>query len=132
MDKMGKEKHPGGRPIKFTDVVIEAILEGVRQGLTLKAVCKGAGISYSTLAAWLYRGKVSKKEGIENRFTALLDQIDSATRLIWIEKRKRFFFNLKPRDFVYGWSNPMKPETKKKISDTWKRIYEQNRLICAK
>jgi hypothetical protein len=122
------KQHPGGRPVKLTETAIGAIIEGIRQGLTFKAACKGAGLSYSTFASWMYRGRVSKKNGLENEFTTLLGRIDAVTHALWLRRRDKFFFNLKPRDFRYGWTNPMSSETKKKLSDAWKRIREQNRL----
>jgi len=95
---------PRGRPAKFTDTVIEAILQGIRNGLTLKAACKGAGISYSTLAAWVYRGKVARRNGVENKFTALQEKIDAVNTAVWLERRNGFYGRLKPRDYRYGWT----------------------------
>jgi len=58
-------ENKGGRPIKFTDLVIEDIIFGIGKGLTLKAACKFAGVSYSTLAWWISKGKISKKAEVK-------------------------------------------------------------------
>lgn len=47
----------GGRPLKLTNEVREALITGVRKGLTLKAACKCEGISYSTFANWRQKNR---------------------------------------------------------------------------
>lgn len=69
----------GGRPEKFPDS-IENIIEGIRKGLTLKAACRYAGVSYSALAYWMSKGKQSQKTQLTNKYTIVLDRIDQATR----------------------------------------------------
>ncbi|OGT33808.1 MAG: hypothetical protein A3C44_05270 [Gammaproteobacteria bacterium RIFCSPHIGHO2_02_FULL_39_13] len=107
------------RPNKNTDQVISDIIVGIQKGLTLKAACRYAGVSYSSLANWMYKGKQARLKGENNYHTEILDKINHATRVIQLQHRDRFFFNLSPRDFRYGWRNPMKWETKVKISNAW-------------
>ncbi len=57
-------KNIGGRPIKFTNSVLEDVIYGIAQGFTLKASCKFAGVSYSTLAWWLAKGTIEHKKQI--------------------------------------------------------------------
>lgn len=110
------------RPIKFNETVIDSIIEGLRKGLTAKAACKASSVSYSTLAAWMFKGKQAREHGEKNQYTAVLERIEHAQRIIWLEHRNRFFFDLKPRDYRYGWKNPMPQVTRKKISDFWRNI----------
>lgn len=112
-------KNVGGRPIKLTNEVIETVVDGISKGLTLKAACKSAGVSYSTLASWVYKGKQAKKAGKQNLHTEIADRIQGAYRAIWLKNRKSFFFNLKPRDYRYGWKNPMSEATKRRIRETY-------------
>ena len=119
-------KHKGGRPIKFTDAVLEDIISGIAKGLTLKASCRLAGVSYSTLAWRMFKGKQAKKLNIKNKYTDVLERIDIATYNEKIKHRDAFLLALKPRDFRYGWKNPMLLQTHKKISDFWQK--RKNRL----
>jgi len=119
-------KYKGGRPVKFTGTVLEDIISGIAQGLTLKAACKLAGVSYSTLAWWMFKGKQAKKSDIKNKYTNVLERIDSAICDEKIKHRDAFFLALKPRDYRYGWKNPMPLQTRKKISDFWQK--RKNRL----
>jgi hypothetical protein len=84
-------KDIGGRPIKFTDSVVEDILCGIAHGLTLKASCKLAGVSYSTLAWWMSKGKLAKQSNIKNKYTDVLERINHATHAEKIKHRKSFF-----------------------------------------
>ena len=114
-------KHKGGRPVKFTDSVLENIISGIAQGFTLKTACRFAGISYSTLAWWMSKGKQAKKSDVKNKYADVLECINHATYTEKIKHRDVFLLALKPRDFRYGWKNPMSLATRKKISDFWKR-----------
>jgi hypothetical protein len=98
-------KGVSGRPIKLTDSVLEAIIYGIGKGLTLKASCKYAGISYSALAWWMSKGKQAKKIDITNQYTAVLERIKQATYAEKLKHRKKFLLTLNLRDFRYGWSN---------------------------
>ncbi|MBX3708216.1 MAG: hypothetical protein KIT56_00905 [Gammaproteobacteria bacterium] len=94
----------GGRPIKLTDSVLEDIIYGIGKGLTLKASCKFAGISYSALAWWMSKGKQAKKIDASNRYTVVLERIKQATYAEKIKHRKKFLLTISPRDFRYGWN----------------------------
>ena len=84
-------KDIGRRSIKFTDLVVEDILCGIAHGLTLKASCKFAGVSYSTLAWWIAKGKQAKRSNIKNKYTDVLERINHATHAEKIKHRKSFF-----------------------------------------
>ncbi|MCX7126214.1 MAG: hypothetical protein NTU49_10910 [Gammaproteobacteria bacterium] len=115
------------RPIKLTDKAVEDILLGIGKGLTLKAACKFAGVSYSTLANHMYKGKQAKLKGENTRHTEVLEKINHATRVIRLQHQDRFFFNLSPRSFRYGWRNPMSLEARVKLSEAWKRTQAKRR-----
>lgn len=93
-----------GRPIKLTDSVLEDIIYGIGKGLTLKASCKYAGISYSALAWWMSKGKQAKRINITNQYTPVLERINQATCAEQLKRRKKFLLSLHPRDFRYGWN----------------------------
>ncbi len=84
-------KNIGGRPIKFTDSVLEDILYGIAQGFTLKASCKFASVSYSTLAWWLAKGKQAKQSNIKNKYSDVLERINQAKHAEKIKHRNIFF-----------------------------------------
>jgi hypothetical protein len=113
-------KNAGGRPIKLTDPVLEDVIYGIGKGLTLKASCKYAGISYSALAWWIFKGKQAKKMNIANRYTVVMERINQAAYAERLKHREKFLLSLSPRDFRYGWNNPMSVEARKKISDFWR------------
>lgn len=48
-----RRKHPGGRPTKRTPALLHALSRAVAAGLTDEQAAHLAGISRSTLAAWL-------------------------------------------------------------------------------
>jgi len=62
----------------------------------------------------------------------VLERITQATYAEKLKHRDNFFLTLKPRDFRYGWKNPMPPITRKKISNFWSnravRDYKWQRL----
>lgn len=45
-------KNKGGRPGKLIPEMKSALVYGGEKGLTLKAACQCAGVSYSSLANW--------------------------------------------------------------------------------
>ena len=49
-----------GRRDKLTPAVEEAILEGIRLGLTYEVACRAAGIDVSTLWRWRQQGEEAK------------------------------------------------------------------------
>lgn len=120
-------KNKEGRPTKFTDSVMEDIIIGIGRGYTLKAACKFAGISYSTLACWISKAKKTNKVEASNKYIIAMERINQATHAEKLKRRDNFFLALKPRDFRYGWKNPMSPATRKKISDFWKKRISSNK-----
>lgn len=115
------------RPIKLTDQVVDDIIIGINKGLTLKAACKFAGVSYSTLANHMYKGKQAKLRGENTQYTVVLEKINHANSVFRSQHKDRFFFNLSPRSFRYGWRNPMSPETRLKVSEAWRRARAKQR-----
>jgi len=109
-----------GRPIKLTDSVLEVIICGIAKGLTLKTSCKCAGISYSALAWWMSKGKQAKKNDVTNEYTAVLVRIKQAVYEEKLKHREKVLLTLNPRDFRYGWNNPMSAVARKKITDFWR------------
>jgi hypothetical protein len=59
------ERHPGGRPTKFTPQVRAKLLEAITEGATYKLACKYANVGYSTFADWMQRGAAGNPEFIE-------------------------------------------------------------------
>lgn len=96
-------KSIGGRPIKLTDSVLADIIYGIGRGLTLKASCKYAGISYSALAWWMSKGRRAKKIDVTNKYTAVLERVNQAAYAEKLKRREKFLLALSPRDFRYGW-----------------------------
>lgn len=84
-------KNKGGRPIKFTDSVMDNIVSGIGKGYTLKAACRFAGVSYSTLAWWMFKGKQAKKLVIKNKYTVVLERINKATYTEKLKHQDNFF-----------------------------------------
>lgn len=104
-----------GRPLKLTGVVGQAIVDGITQGLTLKAACKCAGISYSTLALWMAKAKRAMKQNEVNEYTHLMTVIKIESMRMWKQHRDGSYSSLGARDFRYGWQNPMREEVKQKL-----------------
>jgi hypothetical protein len=115
-------KNSGGRPIKLNCIVREAIISGVRQGLTLKAACKCAGISYSTFANWRQKSRKLIKAGIPTEPYEFVSAIDVEVCHMQREHRLAAYATLRPRDYRYGWKNPMRDEVKEKLRI---KAYEQ-------
>ena len=105
----------GGRPLKLTSDVKEALFSGLRKGLTLKAACKCAGISYSTLANWRQKNRNQLKQGNTEKLYEFVAIIDAIFEEQQHEHRLAAINTLKPRDYRYGWKNPMPDETKQKL-----------------
>ncbi len=113
-------KNARGRPIKLTDSVLEDVIYGIGKGLTLKASCKYAGISYSALAWWIAKGKKAKMVDMANKYTVVMERINQAAYAEKQKHREKFLLSLSLRDFRYGWNNPMSVVARKKISDFWR------------
>lgn len=93
-------KNKGGRPRKLTPEIKEAILEGVRKGLNLKAVCKSAGISYSALASWKRYVKI-KDDNEADLYAELRISIDNEMECAGRQHRETVLANLKEEDFKF-------------------------------
>jgi len=57
-------KHPGGRPTKLTEQLIQDICEPLRNGNYIETACDLAGIATPTWRDWLEKGSRMKSEGI--------------------------------------------------------------------
>lgn len=108
-------KNQGGRPLRLTSEIKEALIAGVRQGLTLKAACKCAGISYSTFANWRQKSRRRKEDEEPTELDQLVACVDIEVNYQQSEHRLAARTTLKPRDYRYGWKNPMGDETKQKL-----------------
>lgn len=115
-------KNSGGRPIKLSSLVRDALIAGVRQGLTLKAACKCAGISYSTFANWRQKGRKLLKEGASTEPYEFVSAIDAEVCHIQRAHRLVAYSSLGARDYRYGWKNPMADEVKQNLRI---KAYEQ-------
>lgn len=108
-------KNKGGRPLKLTNEMREALISGVKEGLTLKAACKGAGISYSTFANWRQKCRRAPKNEDPTPLAQFVAEVEIESNHFQREYRLAARVNRKPRDFRYGWKNPMRDETKQKL-----------------
>ncbi|WP_412758185.1 transposase [Legionella bozemanae] len=117
-------KNLGGRPRKLTQEIKEAIIEGVSRGLTLKAACKCAGISYSSLAYWK---RFTKLEGEEAIFYADLTRgINAAIRFAQYQQRQKALAALQLGDYKFRSTTKIKLTRKEReqqvIENIGKRI----------
>lgn len=101
--------------MKLTYEVREALISGVKEGLTLKAACKYAGISYSTFANWRQKSRKVSEEDEPNPFIQLVAEIDMVAMHLQQQHRLEARANGTPRDYRYGWKNPMPDETRQKL-----------------
>jgi len=108
-------KNKGGRPLKLNNDVKQALIAGVRQGLTLKAACRCAGISYSTFANWRQKNRKLLAKDVPAELYEFVSAIDKETSHLRHKGRLAAMANIKPRDYRYGWKNPMRDETKQKL-----------------
>lgn len=86
------EKHPGGRPSKFTPQATRRILKSIRLGSPLNLACKGAGVDYSTMRYWVTEG-LQLGEGGKFEFAEALEKaqggfIDANLRIIRAAAKK--------------------------------------------
>ena len=109
-------KNKGGRPLKLTSEVKEALISGVKEGLTLKAACKGAGIS-GTLPSPTGGSEVRRNQRNEEPtpLAQFVAEVDIEVIYLQREHRLTVRANRKPRDYRYGWKNPMPDEIKQKL-----------------
>lgn len=110
-------KNKGGRPRKLTYEIKDAIVEGVEKGMTLKAACKYAGISYAALANWKKLAKIEAEESA--LYKDLILSIDAASRLAWCQYRQQALSSIKKEDLKFK-------QPQKKIYLTKKEIEEKN------
>lgn len=110
-------KDKGGRPSKLSKIVSSMIFDGVAQGLTYKAACKGAGVSYSSLAGWMAKGRKALKDGVENEFSALAQSLKAKSDELRWKNYRESFPNFFGRDYRRGWKNPMKDSVKQKLRE---------------
>ena len=108
-------KSKGGRPLKLTNDVRDAIISCIRQGLTLKAACRCAGISYSTFANWRQKNRKLLKQEPPTELYQFVAAIDVEMSHMRHEHRLAAVASIKPRDYRFGWKNPMRDETKQNL-----------------
>jgi hypothetical protein len=90
-------KNKGGRPQKLTPLIKAAIIDGIEKGLSLKAICKCAGISYSSLANWKKLAKA--KDHKANLYTDLIASMNIAIELAWHQYREKALSSINSHDF---------------------------------
>lgn len=95
-----------GRRSKLNGEIKDALIAGVSRGLTLKAACKCAGISYSTLASWRQKCRKESKNEEPSELAQLIACIDLEVSYQQREHRLAAMSCLKPRDYRHGWKNP--------------------------
>lgn len=103
-------KNKGGRPRKLTDEIKDALIEGIEKGLTLKAACKCAGISYASLANWKKFAKAEDDEA--ELYTDLIRSINAAIRYAQYQQRQQALASIKKEDFKFR--QPQKTKLSKK------------------
>lgn len=104
-------KDKGGRPRKLTQEIKDAIVVGVAKGLTLKAACKCAGISYASLANWKRLAKTEDEDAM--LYQDLITNIDVATRLLWCQHRQQALSALRKEDLKFQAPKKKSYQTKK-------------------
>lgn len=92
-------KNKGGRPRKLTHEMKTAIVEGIEKGLTLKAACKCAGVSYASLANWKRFAKTEDDKAA--LYQDLIVSIDIAKRLAWCQHRQQALSSIKKEDLKF-------------------------------
>lgn len=108
-------QNKGGRPTSYSPDVKETILNCIRQGMTLKAACKEARISYSTLASWDRKVRsgtaINKPQELQELFTLISEERSRQSQA----HQAMIFLNRKSRSYRYGWKQPMNEETRHKL-----------------
>jgi hypothetical protein len=116
------------RPTKLNQVK-EILLASIKEGLTLKAACRCAGISYPAFSSWKRKAAQALAKGQENEYSVLIKEIENEhdklqqTRLCY-EKR-----NLTRRDRRY-WGDPFKSEARIAQRKAYLRAKEKNFELC--
>lgn len=103
-------KNKGGRPRKLIHEIKDALIEGIEKGLTLKAACKCAGISYASLANWKKFAKAEDDEA--ELYTDLIRSINAAIRYAQYQQRQQALTSIKKEDFKFR--QPQKTKLSKK------------------
>jgi hypothetical protein len=62
-----KNRHAGGRPLKFSAGLGVSICNLLRKGYTRKDACTEFGISYQTMYLWLKKGEAEKDRDVSER-----------------------------------------------------------------
>lgn len=110
-------KNNGGRPTKLTEAVSRMIYDGVARGLTFKAACRCAGVSYSALAGWMAKGRRASQQGAENNYSKLENLLQTKVHESRWANYRAFSLECLGRDFRRGWKNPMKYSTRQKLRE---------------
>lgn len=92
-------KNKGGRPRKLTREIKDALIDGVSRGLTLKAACKCAGISYSSLANWKKLARGGDQDA--DVYTDFIANINAAIRYAQYQQRQQALALIKKEDFKF-------------------------------
>lgn len=91
-------KNKGGRPRKLTFEMKTAIIEGIEKGLTLRAACECAGVSYSSLANWK---RFAAQDVGATLYKDLIVGIKVASHLAWCQHRQQALASIKKEDLKF-------------------------------
>lgn len=92
-------KNKGGRPRKLIHEIKDALIEGIEKGLTLKAACKCAGISYASLANWKKFAKAEDDEA--ELYSDLISSVNAAIIYAQYQHRQKALASIKKEDFKF-------------------------------
>lgn len=74
------DKHPGGRPSKFTPERRRAILDAIGKRIPYILAAESNGICEDTLYAWLNQGIEDRKNGIDSEFAQFSEDLKRVER----------------------------------------------------
>jgi hypothetical protein len=124
-----KEKHAGGRPIKFSSELQVKFCDLIRSGLSAKDACSNVGITYQTFFQWRKKGEKEEALSQENR-TECNDFFHDILKAISDKKSQKLKnSNFSGLIFVEGSETGMKRQFSSRYPVTLKKpIKSVNRL----
>ena len=95
----------GGRPIKLNDHVKKALLDSITAGMNLKGACECAGISYSTLAHWVRKGKKDRANNQNTIYAFITKAVETAVAHFKLKHKIMCLSTPDPFNYRYGRGN---------------------------
>lgn len=74
------KKHPGGRPSKLTEEMIERIRVGMASGAYIETAAAQAGVASETLRDWLRKGAAGKS-ALHRKFSATMEKAEAEAEM---------------------------------------------------